>query len=55
MNEFRVELYIDGENEENIQITSLDEKEMEQWKIELETRALSEYYNRKIKISSKKV
>ena len=55
MNEFRVELFIDSENDENIKLSSLNEKDMEHWKRELEEQALFEYYNRKIKIQSKKI
>ncbi len=48
MNEFKVELYIDNGNEENIKISRLNEKETEHWKKNMEARALSEYYKRKI-------
>lgn len=48
MNEFKVELYIDNGNEENIEISRLNEKETERWKRDMEARALSEYYKRKI-------
>ena len=47
MNEFKVELYIDNGNEENIKISRLNEKETEHWKKNMEARALSEYYKRK--------
>lgn len=55
MNEFKVERYIDNGNEENIKISSLNEKETEHWKKNLEVRALSEYYKQKIKITAKKI
>ena len=55
MNEFRVELYIDSGETKNTEISDLDEKNINQWKIELEERALGEYYNKKIKISNKKI
>ena len=55
MNEFKVELYIDNGNEENIKISSLNEKDMEQWKKDVETRALSEYYKQKIKVTGQKI
>jgi hypothetical protein len=48
MNEFKVELYIDNGNEENIKISRLNENETEHWKKNMEARALSEYYKRKI-------
>ena len=50
MNEFRTELFIDGGVGENIEFLSLSEKDMEQWKKDMELHALSEYYKRKIKI-----
>ncbi|MCH5210828.1 MAG: hypothetical protein J1F01_07685 [Oscillospiraceae bacterium] len=55
VNDFRVELFIDNGDEENIKLTSLNEKDMERWKRNLEEQALCEYYNRKIKISSQKI
>lgn len=55
MDEFRVEYYIDGEGEQNTKLLSLNEKYMEEWKIAMEARALSEYYNKKIKVSGKKI
>ena len=54
MNEFRVELFIDS-REKDIKLSNLNEKEMEQWKKDMEARALSEYYKKKIKIQSKKI
>lgn len=51
MNEFRIELYIDRGEEQNTKLSNLDKKNMNQWKRDLEARALSEYYNKKIKIS----
>lgn len=55
MNEFVVELFIDNGNSQIKELSSLNEKEMEQWKKDIEARALSEYYKRKIKIQSKKI
>lgn len=53
MNEFVVELFIDNGGNEIIDCSKLNKNDMEQWKRDLEERALSEYYNQKIKISSK--
>ena len=50
MNEFVVELFIDSGDKENMQLSGLNEKDKEQWKKVMEARALSEYYNKKIKI-----
>ena len=55
MNEFVVELFIASDDEQEVKLTNLNEKDMEHWKRELEEQALFEYYNRKIKIQSKKI
>ena len=55
MNEFMVELFISSDDEQDVMLSSLNEDEMEQWKKDMETRALSEYHNQKIKIKSKKI
>lgn len=55
MNEFRVELFVVRDDEQDIMLSSLNEDEMEQWKKDVEERALSEYHNQKIKIKSKKI
>ena len=55
MNDFRMEYYIDIGDEQNIKLSSLNEDEVEQWKKDMEARALSEYHNQKIKIKSKKI
>ena len=55
VSDFSVELFIDNGDEEDIKLTSLNEKDMEQWKRDLEEQALCKYYNRKIKISNKKI
>ena len=54
MDEYKVEFFIAGDDEQKVKLTSLNEKDMEHWKRELEEQALFEYYNRKIKIQSKK-
>ena len=55
MDEYKVEVFIANDEDENIVLSNLDEKEMEQWKKDMEARALSEYHNQKIKIKSKKI
>lgn len=52
MNEFRVELFIDCGDDKKIEFLSMKEKELEKWKQDMEERALSEYHNKKIKIST---
>lgn len=53
MDDFRMEYYVDIGDGQNIKISSLNEDEMEQWKKDMESRALSEYYNKKIKTKQK--
>ena len=53
MDEYKVELFIDS-GEENIELSALSENDIEQWKKDMEARALSAYYNKKIKIADKK-
>ena len=53
MNEFNIEYYIDSGDDQNIKLSGLNEKDVEQWKKDMEARALSEYYNKKIKIKQK--
>ena len=55
MDEYKVEFFIASDDEENIKLSSLNEKDMEHWKRELEEQALFEYFKRKIKIKSKKI
>ena len=54
MNEFVVEFFIASDDEQDVMLSSLNEDEMEQWKKDMEARALSEYNNQKIKIKAKK-
>lgn len=54
MDEFRIKYYIDCGDGQNAELSSLDEKDMNQWKRDIEARALSEYHNKKIKVSGKK-
>ena len=55
MNEFVVELFVASDDEQDVMLSSLNEDEMEQWKKDMEPRALSEYHNQKIKIQNKKL
>ena len=54
MNEFKVELFVANDDEHEVILSSLNEDEIEQWKKDMEERALSEYHNRKIKIEDQK-
>ena len=55
MNEFRVELFVARDDEQDIMLSSLNEDEIEKWKEDMEVRALSEYYKQKIKITDQKI
>ena len=55
MDEYKVEFFIASDDEQEVKLTSLNEKDMKHLKRELEEQALFEYYNRKIKIQSKKI
>lgn len=50
MDNFRIEHYIYDGNKIT-KVSELDKKDAQRWKTELEARALSEYYGRKIIIS----
>lgn len=54
MDEYKVEFFIASDDAQDVMLSSLNEDEMEQWKKDVEERALSEYHNQKIKIKSKK-
>lgn len=54
MDEYKIELFIDSGEEENIELSNLSGNDMEQWKKDTEERALNEYYKRKIKITDQK-
>ena len=55
MDECKVEFFIASDDEQDVMLSSLNEDEIEQWKKDMEARALSEYHNQKIKIKSKKI
>lgn len=55
MNEFRVELFIASDEEQDVMLSSLNEDEIEKWKEAMEVRALSEYYKQRIKIADQKI
>ena len=51
MDEYKVEFFIASDDEQEVKLSSLNEKDMEHWKRELEEQALFEYFKRKIKMS----
>lgn len=55
LSEFEVKLFIDNGKEGIQELSKLNENEKHQWKIDLEERALSVYYNLKVKITHKKI
>ena len=58
MNEYCIEVFIesdeDEDEDENVKSLNLNEENKQEWKEEMEARALSEYYKRKIMISEQK-
>ena len=55
VNEFRIECYVSSDDTQKTKLSSLDKKDMLSWQKDMEARALSEYYNQKIKVSGKKI
>ena len=55
MDEYKVEFFIASDDEQEVKLTNLNEKDIEHLKRELEEQALFEYYNRKVKIQGKKI
>ena len=54
MNEYCIEVFIESDEDENVESLNLNEENKQEWKEEMEARALSEYYKRKIIISEQK-
>ena len=54
MNEYCIEVFIESDEDENVKSLNLNEENKQEWKEEMEARALSEYYKRKIMISEQK-
>lgn len=50
MDDFKVECYITGEDDHDIRLCDLHEQDIREWKKQIEERALSEYYNKKIEV-----
>ena len=55
MDEYCIEVFIESDEDENVKSLNLNEENKQEWKEEMEARALSEYYNTKIKISNQKI
>ena len=55
MNEFTIKFFISNKDVECIEIIDLNNTELEPWKSDIEAKALSEYYNQKIKIENQKI
>lgn len=53
MNEYCIEVFIESDEDENVKSLNLNEENKQEWKEEMEARALSEYYKRKIRTSRK--
>jgi len=54
LNEYCIEVFIESDEDENVKSLNLNEENKQEWKEEMEARALSEYYKRKIMISEQK-
>ena len=54
MNEYSIDLLIESDEDETVEPLNLNEENKQEWKEEMEARALSEYYKRKIIISEQK-
>ena len=54
MNEYCIEVFIESDEDESVKSLNLNEENKQEWKEEMEVRALSEYYKRKITISEQK-
>lgn len=54
MNEYCIEVFIESDEDENEKSLNLNEENKQEWKEEMEARALSEYYKRKIIISEQR-
>ncbi len=54
MDDFLVEYFIEDDKGEQKNLSSMTEKETEQWQKDMETRALNEYY-KKVKVTIKKI
>ncbi len=55
MSEFRIECYMSDNNAKDVKLSHLNEQDLTKWKKEVEAYALSNYYNKKIKLLSKKI
>ena len=55
MKEFYMECYICSENAQEIKLSDFEESDKNRWKRDMEERALSEYYQKKIKVSNIKI
>lgn len=55
MNEFRVEIFIDSGDKNIINFSDLSKDYLEKWGKDMESRALGEYYKRKIKIVDQRI
>lgn len=53
MKDYSIEYYIDNGDGQSIKLSALNEKDIKEWRKNMEARALSEYYNKKIKIKQK--
>ena len=53
MDDYHIEYFIDNGDEEIIKLSGLNDKDLKEWRKDMEARALSEYYNKKVKVEIK--
>ena len=53
MDDYNIEYCIDNENGQIIKLSGLNDKDLKKGRKDMEARALSEYYNKKVKVKIK--
>lgn len=53
MDDYNIEYCIDNEDGRIIKLSGLNDKDLKEWRKDMEARALSEYYNKKVNVKIK--
>ena len=53
MDDYNIEYCIDNGDERVIKLSGLNDKDLKEWRKDMEARALSEYYNKKVNVKIK--
>ena len=53
MDDYNIEYFIDNGDGQIIKLSVLNEKDLKEWRKDMEARALSGYYNKKVKVKIK--